>query len=788
MINMSTLVRVSISLRGLLQGVGFRPFVYNLANEIGLKGWVINTSTGISIEVEGNREGINSFLSRLQNESPPNTIFHEMKSSYLAPLGHKGFEIKASDNSEEPSTLLLPDIATCPDCLKELFNKSNRRYLYPFINCTHCGPRFSIVESLPYDRPRTSMKNFQMCETCQSEYLNPANRRFHAQPNACHNCGPHLEFWDNVAICKKEDALNRTVSALKAGAIVAVKGLGGFHLMVNANDGHAIRTLRKRKNREEKPLALMFRDLASINNECEISSLEKQILLSPEAPILILKRKLLKDSSISTDVAPSNPYLGVILPSTPLLHILMNKLDFPIVATSGNISDETICSNNNDAFCRLKNIADYFLINNRDIVHHCDDSIVKVVEGKGQVLRRARGYAPMPITVAKKIPPMIGVGGHLKNSIALTQGRNIFVSQHIGDLGNAQTNQTFDYTLQSLTELYKIRPAINTCDFHPDYSSTHWAEKKSVSKIPVQHHVAHVFSCMAEHNLEGPLLGIAWDGSGYGLDGTIWGGEFFHITKESIHRIACWRPFPLPGGDAAIREPRRSALGLLYRVFGESIFEQSLGLKNFSHKEISVLKTMLNKNINCAMTSSCGRLFDAVASIIGIRQKNFFEGQTAMDLEFSIKDTITDDFYNTNIIDGKFINLEPLGKKNIPDYYNLDLKLQLDQTPFIHEILQDISLKSNKNIMSAKFHNGLAKSILSIAKRVGEERVVLSGGCFQNKYLTEQSIRLLMKEGFKPYWHQRIPPNDGGLALGQIYMASKFEVGKEVSSVLSGAR
>ncbi|MGV7221964.1 MAG: carbamoyltransferase HypF [Nitrospinales bacterium] len=785
---MSTLIRVSISLRGLLQGVGFRPFVYKLANEVGLKGWVINTSTGIIIEVEGNPDEVNDFLSRLQDESPSNTVFHEMESFYLAPVGYKEFEIRTSDNSEEPSTLLLPDIATCPDCLSELFDRSNRRYLYPFINCTHCGPRFSIVEALPYDRSRTSMKNFQMCENCQNEYINPEDRRFHAQPNACHNCGPNLEFWGNVALCEKEDALDRTVSALKDGAIVAVKGLGGFHLMVNAADGHAVRTLRKRKNREEKPWALMFRNLDIVKNECEVSSFEKQILLSPEAPIVLLKRKFIKDSSISNDVAPSNPYLGVMLPSTPLHHILMNKLDFPVVATSGNISDETICYDNSDAFSRLINIADYFLINNRDIVSPCDDSIVRVVAGKRQVLRRARGYAPLPITVTDNLPPMIGVGGHLKNTVAMARGRNIFVSQHIGDLGNAQTNQTFDNTITSLTELYKIRSASNASDFHPDYSSTHWAEKNSGSKFPVQHHVAHVFSCMAEHNLEGPLLGIAWDGSGYGLDGTIWGGEFFHITKESIHRTACWRPFPLPGGDAAIREPRRSALGLLYRVFGESIFEQSRSLKNFSYEEIAVLKTMLNKNINCAMTSSCGRLFDAVASIIGIRQKNFFEGQAAMELEYSIKDTITDDFYNVNINEGNFINLNSLEKESIPDYYNLDLKLQLDQTQIIHEISQDISLKIHPIIMATKFHNGLAKSIVSIAKHIGEERVVLSGGCFQNKYLTEQSVRLLLKEGFKPYWHQKIPPNDGGLALGQIYLASKFEIGKEASSVLSGAR
>ena len=780
MINPPTLHRVKLSLRGLVQGVGFRPFVYQLAHEIGLKGWVQNSPQGVSLEVEGEREGIEEFLSRLQKESPPNTVFQELKSSYLEPSGYEDFKIKESESSSDQSTLILPDIATCPDCLQEIFDPSNRRHLYPFTNCTQCGPRFSIIESLPYDRQHTSMKQFQMCEACQCEYENPRDRRFHAQPNACSDCGPHLEFWDPNYLSERGDALERAVSALKEGAVLAVKGLGGFHLMVNAYDDQAVRRLRNRKHREEKPFALMFPDLSSVKNVCELSSLEERVLLSSEAPIVLLQRKRDADSPgienrISCEVAPLNPCLGVMLPSTPLHHILMDRLGFPIVATSGNISDETICTHEEEAMDRLRGIADYFLIHNRPIFRHVDDSVVRVVLGFEQVLRRARGYAPLPITVKEIIPPLVGTGGYLKNTVALAKGHNIFVSQHIGDLGSAQTASAFEDTLKSLTKLYDIPSGPVVCDFHPDYPSTQWAEKKQATSVPVQHHVAHVFSCMAEHDLEGPLMGVAWDGSGYGLDGTVWGGEFFHVTSESIHRVACWRPFPLPGGDAAINEPRRSALGLLYEVLGETVFDQPELLKPFSSEEISVLKTMLDKKINCPMTSSCGRLFDAVASIAGIRQTCSFEGQAAMELEFSMQGSLYESYYPVDLTEGEF-EISAHGKsKSFRDFYDLNLKYQLDEAPMVQELLRDILGERDLNLIAAKFHNALAESIVAVARRIGEERVVLSGGCFQNKYLTEKTVDRLRTEGFRPYWHQRIPPNDGGLSLGQIFAASWFE-------------
>lgn len=788
MFNAPTLVRVNLSLRGLLQGVGFRPFVFQLANEIGLNGWVLNTSKGVSIEVEGDREGVDQFLFRLKAESPPNSIFHDIQSSYHDPLGYKRFEIRNSDNSGDASTLVLPDIATCLDCIAELFDPSNRRYLYPFINCTHCGPRFSIIESLPYDRQRTSMKQFMMCEACQKEYDDPDDRRFHAQPNACNDCGPHLELWESSSLYKKEEALEKAVTAIKGGLIMAIKGLGGFHLMVNASDGQAVRRLRKNKNREEKPFALMFPNLASVKNECEVSPLEERLLLSPEAPIVILKRRQMASDAISNAVAPTNPYLGIMLPSTPLHHVLMNKLNSPVVATSGNISDETICFENDDAFIRLKCIADDFLVHNRTIVRHVDDSIVRALAGAEQILRRARGYAPLPVTVKENVPSMIGVGGYLKNTVALAKEKNIFISQHIGDLGNSQTNATFESSCQSLTELCEIRTASIACDFHPDYPSTQWAEKNVGRIIPVQHHVAHVFSCMAEHGLEGPLLGIAWDGSGYGLDGTIWGGEFFHVTEQSVHRIACLRPFPLPGGDASIKEPRRSALGFLYQIFGHSVFEQSIIHESFSNEEISILKAMLEKKINCPMTSSCGRLFDAVACMTGGRQINSFEGQAAMEFEFLTLDTSSESFYTVDLIEDDFLISNLKSKDDIPEYYNLNLKYQLDPSSLANEILEDIKQNRSRSLIAIKFHNALVESLVAIAKRVGEEQVILSGGCFQNRYLTERAIRRLKQEGFHPYWHQIVPPNDGGLALGQIYAASQYEFKKEACDVFSGTR
>jgi hydrogenase maturation protein HypF len=787
----STPHRINLSLQGVLQGIGFRPFVYKLAHEIGLKGWVQNSPQGVSIDVEGSSKALEEFLQRLQNDNPPNSNLYKLKSTYLEPSGYKEFCIRESKTSGDPSALILPDISTCSECLKELFDPSNRRYLYPFVNCIHCGPRFSIIESLPYDRQNTSMRQFQMCSACQYEYEDAGDRRFHAQPNACPDCGPRLEFWDTTGLKHMEGVLDKAVDALKSGAVIAVKGLGGFHLMVNACDDNAVRRLRERKHREEKPFALMFSNIESVNNSCELSSLEKNILLSPQAPIVLLRRK--KESGkfyaeIAQQVAPSNPYLGVMLPSNPLHHILMSRFEFPIVATSGNVSDEIICKEEEDVLSRLGGIADCFIVHNRAISSHVDDSIVRVVSGVGQVLRRARGYAPLPITLKEKLPSLKGVGGYLKNTISITKENNIFISQHIGNLNTPQALGAFGDTVESMRKLYDSLSGPVVCDFHPDYPSTQWAQKNNESNIPVQHHVAHVFSCMAEHDLDGPLLGVSWDGSGYGLDGTIWGGEFFHIQPESIQRIACWKPFPLPGGDSAQNEPRRSALGLMYNIIGEAVFDQPRLLQSFSSDEIVILKTMLKNKINCPMTSSCGRLFDAVASLIGIRQINSFEGQAAMELEFLTQNFVSESFYDVDLIECQPEKLNPAKNIILPECYDLNLRYKLDGTSMIRQLMADFFNTTEHPLIATRFHNSLVESIVAIAKNIGEERVVLSGGCFQNKYLSEHTISRLRREGFRPYWHQRIPPNDGGLSLGQVFAASWIAKRKGVSDVFSDTR
>jgi hydrogenase maturation protein HypF len=712
---------------------------------------------------------------------------------------------------------VLPDIATCPDCLREIFDPKNRRHRYPFTNCTNCGPRFSIIESLPYDRANTSMKAFTMCPQCRAEYDDPRDRRFHAQPNACPVCGPRLELWQSSRVCENAesprshergyDALLAAAKAIREGKIVAVKGLGGFHLMADARNDKAVQLLRERKHREEKPFALMFPSLESIKAECEVSPLEERLLRSPEAPIVLLRR--LRQSQISNlksqiaeGAAPGNPYLGAMLPYTPLHHLLMAELGFPVVATSGNLSDEPICTDEREAFERLHGIADVFLVHNRPIVRHVDDSIMRVMLDREIVLRRARGFAPLPITLSvaadvsrlhtpgknQSEPTDVGcyktilaVGAHLKNTVALSVGNQVFVSQHIGDLETEQAHTAFRRVIADFKNLYEVRPQIIAADLHPDYLSTKFAKETGRAELPlgqdaqqrvptiisVQHHIAHVLSCMAENEIAPPALGVSWDGTGYGLDGTIWGGEFFLVTDESIERIAHLRPFRLPGGDQAVKEPRRTSLGLLYEMSGESIFSGQkvhregapnstrgacAPLAAFSPAELATLKTMLVKKLNSPVTTSMGRLFDAVASLINLRQQIRFEGQAAMELEFAMDGIETDEHYNLSLV-------------------TRHSSLVLDWSPMVEAILADVKNSIPVATISAKFHNALAEGIVAVAKRAGQDRVVLSGGCFQNRYLTERAVRRLQAEGFRPYWHQRVPPNDGGIALGQVVAA-----------------
>ncbi|HEX3797686.1 MAG TPA: carbamoyltransferase HypF [Verrucomicrobiae bacterium] len=763
----STTTRLRVSVRGAVQGVGFRPFIYRLANELGLVGWVNNSSAGVMAEVEGARHAVENFLVRIESEKPPRSFIQSLESSWLDTAGYKTFEIRESDSGGEKTALVLPDIAMCAECVVEIFDPRNRRFRYPFTNCTNCGPRFSIIEALPYDRANTAMKQFVLCADCHAEFENPNDRRFHAQPNACPVCGPQLELWDKTGnlLAQRDEALHAAARTIREGGIVALKGLGGFQLLVAAQDAAAVKRLRELKHREEKPFAVMYPSFDAVKSECEISPLEERLLRSPESPIVLLRRTT-ANSKLAKEIAPDNPNLGVMLPYTPLHHLLLAELNFPVVATSGNISDEPICIDEHEAIGRLGNIADVFLVHNRPIVRAVDDSVVRMMMGREMVLRRSRGYTPLPVTLRgaeAKFPSVLAVGAHLKNTVALAVGPQIFISQHIGDLENMAAYDAFKKITADLQKLFEAQPAIIARDTHPDYLSTKFvnglrAANADLRVVDVQHHAAHVLSCMAENELEPPVLGISWDGTGYGGDGTIWGGEFLQVTATDIRRRAHLRQFALPGGDRAIKEPRRIALGVLWEIFGEKIFSMDslMSRLNFSTDELRTFQKMLSAGINSPRTSSAGRLFDAVASLAGLRERVSFEGQAAMELEFALDGVHTNEIYPLKIIDGS--DAKPL---------------VLDWQMMIENILSDRERGLTAGEISAKFHNTMVEGMVEIANRIGEKKIALSGGCFQNRYLTERAVKRLTREGFRVYCHQRVPPNDGGIALGQVLAAMR---------------
>ena len=756
--------RLRLTMRGAVQGVGFRPHVYRLATELGLTGWVRNSGEGVVVEAEGPRERLERLLLRIEGERPPRASIHGLEHAWLDPARYDIFEIRASLEGEK-TALILPDVATCAECLHEVLDPSNRRYLYPFTNCTNCGPRFTIIESLPYDRVRTTMRCFAMCAACRAEYETPRDRRFHAEPNACPRCGPTLVCWDRTGrtLAAQHEALLGAAEALRKGSIVAVKGTGGFHLMVDACNDEAVRELRRRKAREEKPFALLVPSLARARGLCAVSELEARLLCSPEAPIVLVPRRDGEPAASrpSACVAPGNPLLGVMLPSTPLHHLLARELDAPLVATSGNLSDEPICTDEREAVRRLRGIADLFLVHDRPIARHADDSVVRMVAGRELILRRARGYAPLSVRVRGPLPPLLAVGGHAKSTVAVSLGSEVVVSQHLGDLDTAEACETFRKTAGEMQALYDLVPVAVACDRHPDYASTRFARASGVRTVAVQHHYAHVLACMAENEVDAPCLGVAWDGAGLGLDGTLWGGEFLRVTASGFERAAHLRTFALPGGEKAIREPRRAALGLLCEIFGDEAYDMRAlaPLGAFTSHELTVLRAMLDRGVNCPRTSSAGRLFDAVASVAGLRQRARFEGQAAMDLEFAIGEAPIEDAYQVRLA--------------MPAPQSTPAPLVVDWAPLIHDLLRDLRQGTALGDLARKFHDALVEAIVSVARRVGEERVVLSGGCFQNAYLLGQSVARLRAAGFNAYRHQRVPPNDGGIALGQVLGAAR---------------
>jgi len=746
--------RLKVSVRGAVQGVGFRPFIYRLATQLGLNGWVLNSAQGVFIEVEGIRDVLRQFLLRIEKEKPARASIQSLEYCVLDAVGYDRFEISYSERSGPKTALVLSDIATCSDCLREILEPKDRRYRYPFTNCTNCGPRFTIVEALPYDRPNTSMRRFTMCPDCYREYCDPVDRRFHAQPVACPRCGPNLELWDagGSILAQRDDALIQGAQMVCKGKIVALKGIGGFQLIVDARNEPAVRELRARKRREEKPFALLYPSIELVRRDCQVSELEERLLLSPESPIVLLRHRMLT-VRLGASVAPGNPYYGVMLPYTPLHYLFMRELGFPVVATSGNLSDEPICIDEREALERLAGIADYFLVHDRPIVRHVDDSVARVIRGRELVLRRARGYAPMPVHLRESLPMVLAVGAHLKNSVCLSVGTEVFISQHIGDLETAEAFSAFRNVVADFQRLYEASPDVIACDMHPDYPSTRYAAQLQAKPHLVQHHYAHVLACMADNELEPPVLGVSWDGTGYGSDGTIWGGEFLLACETGFQRAGHFRQFRLPGGDAAVREPRRAALGLLYEALGENGFDESslAPIRNFSATELALIRQMLARGFNSPVTSSVGRLFDAVASLLGLHQRVSFEGQAAMELEFLVQSGVEENY--------------PFLLRKGPPYI-------VDWQPMLKEILSDIERGQDAGIIAAKFHNTLAETIIAVAREIGERKVVLTGGCFQNRYLTERSVQRLLDSEFRCYWHQRVPPNDGGIALGQVVSAA----------------
>lgn len=749
-------VRVCATIQGAVQGVGFRPFVYRLATEYGLVGYVSNTPQGVVVEAEGARDRLTAFVRDIQEKSPPLSIIESIDAEWAAPLGAERFEIRQSESQGDVRAHILPDIATCVDCLREIQDPADRRYRYPFTNCTHCGPRYSIIHRLPYDRPNTTMKVFEMCPECRAEYENPRDRRFHAQPTACPACGPHLALWspDGRELETRDAALREAVAVLIAGKVLAVKGLGGFHLMVDARSEDAVCRLRRFKHREEKPFALMYPGVERIREDCIVSELALQLLESPESPIVLLDR-VPGGTSLAPSVAPGAPRFGIMLPYTPLHHVLMEELGFPIVATSGNLSEEPICIDEHEALERLRGIAEFFLVHNRPIARHVDDSIIQIVMGREMVLRRARGYAPLPVNAKEPGPVVLAVGGHLKNTVAVAKEGNVFLSQHIGDLETPQAFDAFTEAAQALQTLYEARPECVACDMHPDYLSAKHARELPIPRIEVQHHYAHVVACMAEHGLTEPVLGVSWDGTGYGPDGTIWGCEFLRATRGDFERIGRLRPFPLPGGRAALREPRRSALGLLFAALGPEALDNAefACVRAFTPTERKNLVQLLVKGVNAPITSSAGRLFDAVASLTGLYQQCSFEGQAAMAVEYAAR---------------SYGNFAPRYTIEIREW---GLGWELDWAPMLEQLLRDVSLGTAPGAIAAAFHVALAHAILGVAAKAGLENVVLTGGCFQNSLLSELAIRALRDHGFHVHWHRRVPPNDGGIALGQAVHA-----------------
>ncbi len=775
---------LSIHITGIVQGVGFRPFVYNLAQRHHLTGWVRNTSAGVDIEVDGDKVQLRDFVEHLKGELPPLARIDSISVTERPASGFEQFEILHSEAVEGAFQPISPDMAVCPDCLREMNDPHDRRYRYPFINCTNCGPRFTIIQDIPYDRPKTTMSAFEMCEECRAEYEDPANRRFHAQPVACPKCGPKiwLEEFPTVQNGKRavlinvgEDGLQRARRRLAEGKILAVKGLGGFHLACDATNPLAVAELRRRKLRVDKPFAVMMADLPTVRRHCHVSEAERALLQSPERPIVLLRRR--STSRIAPEVAPGQRTLGVMLPYTPLHYLLLQRAkDFPeaLVMTSGNLSEEPICTDNVEARTRLAGLADAFLMHDRDIHVRTDDSVVRVISHQSSVpdtnktpiadylslktypLRRSRGYSPFPVHLPWNVPPLLAAGAELKNTFCITNGNYAFLSHHIGDLENYETLQSFEQGIAHFEKLFRVQPTAIVCDLHPNYLATRYAleraERENLPTFSIQHHHAHIAAVMAEHGLDGshPVIGVSFDGTGYGTDGNIWGGEFLIADYAGFERAAHLEYFPLPGGDAATRRPSRTALGLLHAL-GLDWDDALPTHADLCYEDRTAIRAQLQHHLNSPLTSSMGRLFDAAAALAGVRQQVNYEAQAAIEFEALADPEETGQYlfsYQSSVISAR---------------------------PAIEELIADVLAGVPVPKISARFHNGVAEMVKTICLRLSDQydiaEVALSGGVWQNMLLLRRTLALLEKEGFTVYIHSQVPANDGGLSLGQAAIA-----------------
>jgi hydrogenase maturation protein HypF len=758
-----------IEITGIVQGVGFRPFVYNLAVDHGLCGWVRNTSGCVEIEVEGATDAVDSFVEKLTAKAPPLARIETVSVTDISPDGCDAFVILKSLPQAGAYQLVSPDIATCADCLQELFDPQDRRYSYPFINCTNCGPRFTIIKDIPYDRPKTTMRKFPMCPDCQAEYEDPTDRRFHAQPNACPVCGPHIwlahksqsQTEPPLAMLQDADVIAEASHLLKAGQVLALKGLGGFHLACDATDAAAVQRLRERKHRPHKPFALMMSSMGEIRKHCWVSPAEETLLTSSASPIVLLRWR--ESSTVVDSVAPNNRYLGIMLPYTPLHHLLLREVGRPLVMTSGNLSEEPIAKDNDEAMRRLSTLADDFLFHDRDIYARYDDSVwFMPLPDHPQPIRRARGYAPHPVRLSFPLGRILACGAELKNTFCLTRDQYAFVSQHIGDMENLETLQHLESTVKLYEQLFRAEPASIACDLHPDYLATRYAKERAAEEdlplFEIQHHHAHIASCLADNDWPadgGPVIGVAMDGTGLGSDGRIWGGEFLIADYREFERFGHLQYLPLPGGDAATRRPYRIALAYLHQCLGK--IANLPFLSAVPDEETEIIRQMVERGINTPLTSSCGRLFDAVSALLNICQETTYEAQAAIELEMAAG----------NLERGGTIYPFSIGLDEGVHIVHLDALLQA--------VVEAVQGGMARHVVSAAFHNTMAEMIAQMCQLMREEgglnTAALSGGCFQNRQLLRLTVDALQSQGFEVLLHHQVPCNDGGLSLGQAVIA-----------------